>query len=94
MTLITAILVKPVNGTLKRNDNKYVAGSMLQKKQTITTITLPEKHKFSGCKFLGFSSHTVVSFCSCENTLRRFLLIHSFCKSDEYFNYKRHSSGH
>ena len=26
-----------------------------------------------------------------RNTLRRFLLIHSFYNSDEYFNYKRHS---
>jgi hypothetical protein len=26
-----------------------------------------------------------------QNTLRRFLLIHSFYNSDEYFNYKRHS---
>jgi hypothetical protein len=28
------------------------------------------------------------------NTLRRILLIHSFYKSDEYFNYKRHSTEH
>ena len=48
MMLITAILVKPVNGTLKRNDNRYVAGNMLQEKRTITRIILPEK-----CKFIG-----------------------------------------
>jgi hypothetical protein len=29
-----------------------------------------------------------------RNILRRFLLIHSFYNSDEYFNYKRHSIGH
>jgi hypothetical protein len=29
-----------------------------------------------------------------RNTLRRFLLIHSFYNSDEYFNYKKHSIGH
>jgi hypothetical protein len=45
------ILVKPVNGTLKRNENRYVPGNRLQEKQTIATITLPEKHKFNGCKF-------------------------------------------
>jgi hypothetical protein len=59
--LIIAILVKPVSGTLKRNENRYVPGNRLQEKQTITTITLPEKQKFNGCKFLGFCSHTVMS---------------------------------
>ena len=29
-----------------------------------------------------------------RNTLRRFLLIHYFYNSDEYFNYKRHSIEH
>jgi hypothetical protein len=29
-----------------------------------------------------------------QNTLRRFLLIHSFYNSGEYFNYKRHSIEH
>lgn len=60
MTLITAILVKPVNGTLKRNESMYVAGKVLQAKHTITRIILPEKRKFSGCKFSGFCSCTVV----------------------------------
>jgi len=68
MTLSTAILVKPVNGTLKMNENTYVAGKMLQKKQNITRIILPEKSKFIGFKFLGFCSHTVVSLCSCGMT--------------------------
>ena len=64
-TLIIDILVKPVNGTPKKNENRYEAGNRLQKKQTITTITLPEKCKFSGCKILGFCSCAVVSLCSC-----------------------------
>ena len=65
MTLITAILVKPDNGTLKTNDNMYMAGKTDQEKQNITRTILPEKHKFSGCKFLGFCSRKVVSLCSC-----------------------------
>jgi len=72
MTLIIDVLVKPVNGTLKRNENRYMAGNTLQKKQTITTTILPEKRKFNGCKFLDFCSRTVVSLCSwamwCHNT--------------------------
>jgi hypothetical protein len=56
MTLIIAALVKPVNGTLKRNENRYMAGNTLQEKQTITTQILPEKRKFNGCKFLGFAA--------------------------------------
>jgi hypothetical protein len=72
MTLIIDTLVKPVNGALKRNENRYMAGNTLQKKQTITTIILPEKRKVNECKFLDFCSCTVVSLCSygmwCHNT--------------------------
>ena len=65
MTLIIAILVKPVNGTLKMNVSTYVAGKMLQEKLIITWTILPEKRKFNGYKFLEFCSRTVVSICSC-----------------------------
>jgi hypothetical protein len=46
-TLIIVILVNPVNGILKTNESRYVAGNRLQAKQIITTKILPEKHKYS-----------------------------------------------
>jgi hypothetical protein len=52
--------VNPVNGTLKRNESRYVPGNRLHAKQIITTKILPEKHKFRTLRSYSITTERII----------------------------------